>query len=225
MSKDKNLKWRAIIRIAMFPLFLGLLVFLPAGTFRFWQVYLYFFVLIIPLIAAMIYLYRTAPELLERRMRTKEKEKMQKVFVALSSISIVGAFVVPGLDYRFGWSAVPFSFVIAADVLVFLSYLFIFYVFKVNSYASRVIEVAEDQKVISSGPYAMVRHPMYSGMLIMYLATPVALASYWGILPAALLPFLLVLRIGNEEKVLRENLDGYSEYCEKVKYRMIPFIW
>ena len=225
MSKDKNLKWRAIIRIAMFPLFLGLLVLLPAGTFRFWQVYLYFTVLIIPLITAMIYLYRTAPELLERRMRTKEKEKQQKVFVALSSISIVGSFIVPGLDYRFGWSTVPFWFVIAADILVFLSYLFIFYVFKVNSYASRVIEVAENQKVISSGPYALVRHPMYSGMLLMYLATPVALASYWGIIPAALLPFLLVLRIGNEEKVLSENLEGYTEYCSKVKYRMIPLIW
>lgn len=225
MSGDKKLLIRIIIRIAFFPLFMGLLVLLPAGTWAFWQVYAYVLALMFPLISAMIYFYLKDPSFLERRMRTKEKETAQKVFVALSAVSIAGAFVIPGLDYRFGWSRVPWWAVIAGDLIVVLSYLFIFYVFRTNSWASRVIEVADDQTVISTGPYAVVRHPMYSGMFLLYVATPVALASWWGIISSLLLLPLLVMRILNEEKLLIKELEGYEEYRSEVKYRLIPLIW
>jgi len=220
-----SLKKKLIIRICSIPLFMALLVLLPAGTLLYWQAYLYFAVLLIPMFIAMIYFYRKDPEFLNRRMRTKEKENSQKIFVLLGSVSIVGAFIVPGLDHRFGWSSVPLAVVLLANILVLISYFFILYVFKVNSYASRVVEVNEGQKVISTGPYAFVRHPMYSGIIIMYFMTPIALASWWGFIPISILPLLLVLRIRNEEKVLTEQLEGYSEYCAKVKYRIIPFLW
>lgn len=221
----KNLKRKAIIRISFIPVFIGLLVLLPAGTFFFWQAYLYFSQLLLLMIAAGIYFFKKDPQFLARRMRMKEKEQKQKIFVLLASVSILSAFIIPGLDYRFGWSQVPLPVVLSADILVLISYLFILYVFKINSYASRIIEVNEGQKVISTGPYAVVRHPMYSGILLMYIMTPLALASYWGLIAIAFLPILLAFRIKNEENVLSRQLNGYNEYCIKVKYRLIPFIW
>lgn len=225
MNEKRLFLLRIILRFLAFPILMGLFVLLPAGTLDYWQAYLYFFCLLIPLIINMTYLYIHDKDLLERRMRTQEREKQQKVFLILSSISIIGAFVVPGLDKRYIWSQVPFVLVIIADIVVILSYLFIAYVFKTNTYASRVVEVEDGQKVISTGPYAYVRHPMYTGMIVLYLATPIALGSFWGVIPAVMLPFLLILRISNEEKVLCENLEGYKEYLDKVKYRLIPFIW
>lgn len=225
MISRKKLLFPMIVRFVMFPVLLGLLVLLPAGTMRFWQVYVYFAALMTALVPVMSYFYRKNPEFLERRMKTGEKDRAQKIFVLLSAISIIGAFVVPGFDFRFKWSSISLWFCLGADVLVVLSYLFIFLVFKANSYASRVVEVAEGQTVISNGPYAWVRHPMYSGMFVLYMATPVALGSWWGLVPASLLLPLLVFRIMNEERMLREELDGYSEYCRKVKYRLVPGLW
>lgn len=221
----KALKRKIAIRLFSLPLFFGLCILLPAGTFDFWQVYIYLAILCLPMLFVVAYFLKINPGFLERRMKMKEHEAPQKKIVFVTSIAYLAGFVIPGFDHRFGWSHVPDIMVLAADVLVLLSYIFIFYVFKENSYASRIIEVAEDQRVVTTGPYSIVRHPMYLGILVMYLATPVALASYWALIPWAFVPFSLVFRIRNEEKVLSEQLAGYSEYCKKVRVRMIPYIW
>ncbi len=214
-----------VVRMLMFPVFMALMVLLPAGTWHFLEAYIYFGALTLPLIAGIVYFYRKDPSLLEKRMKGKERRGAQKVFVIFAALSIVGAFVIPGLDRRFGWSELPLWLVIIGDVLVVLSYLFIFYVFKANAYASRVVEIQEGQKVITTGPYAVVRHPMYTGMIVLYMASPVALGSLWGMIPAALLIPLLGFRILNEEKLLRAELMGYEEYCTKQKFRLIPLVW
>jgi protein-S-isoprenylcysteine O-methyltransferase Ste14 len=173
----------------------------------------------------LIYFLKKDPRFLERRTRTAEKVKEQKLIQLLNLPVFISAFIVPGLDRRFGWSDIPVEVIIATDIVILCGYIFIFLVFKQNSYASRIIETESSQKVISTGLYSVVRHPMYLGVMIMYLPTPLALGSYWGLIPMALLPVTLVLRILNEEKILRENLGGYKEYCMKTRYRLIPYIW
>lgn len=224
-SNLKSLKRKLIVRFSLLPVFIGLLTLLPAWTFAFYHVYVYCAVVCIPMIFVLIYFLKKSPEFLERRMKTKEKEKEQKLLVVFSSFIYLSGYMFAGFDHRFGWSKVPFYVVIIADVAVVLGYLFVFLVFKENSYASRVVEVQEGQQVISTGPYGVIRHPMYLGVLVMFLATPIALGSYMAVVPFAFLPVSLVFRIRNEEKVLREELPGYKEYCEKVRYRLIPFVW
>lgn len=162
---------------------------------------------------------------MERRLKLKEREKEQKLIVMLSSVVFFIGFIIPGLDYRFHWSEVPAYLVIAADVFVLLGYLIVFLALKENMYASRVVEVDKEQKVISTGPYAIVRHPMYSGTILMFLSTPIALGSFWALIPSLLIPILIVYRILNEEKILLKELSGYKEYCRKTHYRLLPFIW
>ncbi len=219
------LKVKIAVRFSLLPLFIGLTVLLPAGTFRFWHVYAYLAILIVPMIFVIRYFIKKNPRFLERRLTMKEKEPQQKAVAWISTIVFLIGFMLPGFDYRFSWSHVPIYVVILSDILGLLGYMIIFHVFKVNSYASRVVEVSEDQQVISAGPYRIVRHPMYLGTLIMFLATPLALGSYWAIIPFAGLPIILVLRIFNEEKVLSAQLQDYNEYCSKTRYRLIPFIW
>jgi protein-S-isoprenylcysteine O-methyltransferase Ste14 len=221
----KVIRGKIYKRSVFLPLFLGLFVLLPAGTFKFWPVYVYFVILIIPFFIVIRYFLKKDPEFLTRRMKMKEKEKQQKIVAFLSWIAFLAGFMLPGFDYRYGWSEMSTWVIILGDLFVLAGYLSVFLVFKENSYASRVIEVVEGQRVISTGPYSVVRHPMYLGTSIMYLATPVALGSYWGIIPFAAFSLILVLRIHNEEKVLSEQLPGYKEYCKNVRYRMIPFIW
>jgi len=221
----RNLYRKMVARILLMTIFLGLLIFLPAGTFDFWQVYVYFAVLYIPMFFVLFYFLKTDPRFLERRAKLKEKESQQMYIIVISSVIFFSGFLIPGFDHRFGWSGVPVFIVIIADFVVLLGYLFIFFVFKQNSYASRIIEVSEGQQVISTGLYRIVRHPMYLGVLIMYMPTPVALGSYWALIPFAFLPVFLVFRILNEEKVLSEKLPGYKEYCLKTRFRLIPYIW
>lgn len=213
------------VRFLIFIPLLSAMFFLPAGTFDYWEVWLYLTVLLIPMVLGLIYLLRNDPELLERRMRMREKEASQKLIIRLGSLYYLLIFLIPGFDKRFGWSNVPDVVVIVADVLVLLGYGIFFLVLRENRYASRVIEVEQGQEVISSGPYAIVRHPMYLGVSLMYILSPLALGSYWGTIPALLIIPLLVARIRNEESVLGRELKGYKEYMQKTKYRLIPCIW
>lgn len=204
---------------------LGALFFIPAGTFHYWQAWAYLGVLFIPMTLALAYLLRRDPALLERRLKAREAAPEQRAAIALSGVAIIGTLLVAALDRRFGWSHVPVPVTVVGLGLVLVSYGLFFLVLRENSYASRVIEVSEAQRVISTGPYAVVRHPMYVATNAMFLATPLALGSWWALVPAVLVLPGMVWRILDEEKQLREGLPGYREYCEKVRWRQVPGLW
>lgn len=211
--------------LILYPVFLCLFLFLPAGSFRYWEAWIYSVALFIPMIITMYYLIKNDPELLSRRLRLEEKEEKQKIIVRLFRLPFILGFLIPGFDYRYNWSEISTILVIISNVMVFLGYLWVFLVFRENSYTSRIVEVEKDQKVISTGPYSIIRHPMYLGMSIMFLFTPLALGSWWALTVFIFLPVVLIYRIFNEESVLQKNLPGYKEYCQKTRYRLIPFIW
>lgn len=216
---------KAYLGPAVILILLGAVLFITAGTFRFWEAWIFWLQISALTLFITAYFLKHAPELLLRRAQTKEQDTMQKIPSLLSKLNLFG-YLIPGLDYRFHWSAVPYWVIVAANVIVFLSYIFIIFVFKENSYASAVVQVEEGQQVITTGPYAIVRHPMYMGMLLMQMFTPIALGSYWAIIPFFILfiPYL-VLRIKGEEKMLLCDLPGYKDYCRKTRYRLLPFIW
>ena len=224
-SSFKSLKKAVIISLFAAFLLLGSMFFLPAWTFNYWQAWVYILIILVSMSIMARYLYKHDPELLERRMRMKERQKTQKLVIALSFLFFLPAFIIPGFDIRFGWSNVPWVVVIIADIIVLFGYLFFALVLKTNSYASRIVEVEKGQKVITTGPYSIVRHPMYLSSLILYAFSPLALGSYWAMIPVVLLVMLLVARIKGEEKELLENLDGYKEYVMKTKYRLLPGVW
>jgi protein-S-isoprenylcysteine O-methyltransferase Ste14 len=207
---------------------LAALLFIPAGTIDYWQAWVFLSVFFASTLLITVYLMKNDPELLERRINAgpvAEKEKQQKVIQSLASLAFIALFIVSALDHRFGWSIVPVSAVAAGNVLVVLGLFAVFLVFKENSYASAIIEVGAAQKVISTGPYAIVRHPMYAGAFVMLLGIPLALGSRWGLIAVVPIVAAIVWRLLDEEKFLEENLDGYLEYQKKVKYRLVPFIW
>ncbi len=205
---------------------LCLIFFLPAGTIWYWQAWVYLLVLFVPVALVVVYLSKRSPDLLERRMRTKETEPQQSLITRLGLISFLIVFVVPGFDRRFAWSSVPPSLVILADAVVIAGYALVVWVFKENRYASRVIEVEKGQTVVTTGPYRIVRHPMYLGTILMYAFTPLALGSYWAVIPAVgLMVPVLVARIKNEEEVLARELMGYKEYMARTRHRLIPGMW
>ena len=221
----KKLIQKVFTRFPLFFLFMALVTLLPAGTFNYWQVYLFLAIFIVPMIFTLFYFLKHDPKFLERRIHAKEKEKTQLVFQFFSAIIHLGGFIISGLDRRFGWSDVPVHFVLIADAVILSGYFLIFNVFRQNSYASRIVEVEANQEVISTGLYSIVRHPMYFGILIMFLPMPIALGSWWALIPIATLPFAFAVRLLNEESVLKKELPGYEEYCRKTKYRLIPYIW
>ncbi len=199
-----------LVRLSLVPLFIIVFTIPPSGTFNYWEVYLYFSILVIRMLFVFVYFMKRDPRFLERRSKGTEKVKEQKIIQLINLPVFIAAFIIPGLDKRFGWSEIPAEIIITTDAVILAGYIIIFLVFRENSYASGIVEIDTGQKVISTGPYSIVRHPMYIGVLIMYLPTPVALGSYWGLIPMALLPVAMLLRILNEEKVLRENLVGYD---------------
>jgi protein-S-isoprenylcysteine O-methyltransferase Ste14 len=221
----KNIKTHMFLRVGFAPLFFGLIFFLPAGSFRFWEAWIYMSILLPAMFSVILYFLKKDPRLLERRMRMKEKEREQNIIIKLSSLFFLAGFLLPGFDFRYQWSHIPIYLVLTADAVVFLGYVLCFFVMRENSYLSRTVEVEEGQKVISTGPYSLVRHPMYIGVLLMFLFTPIALGSWWALIPFISLPVFLVLRILNEEKVLTKNLSGYEEYRKTVPFRLIPYIW
>ena len=224
-TEHPTMKGKMALRLGIGIVAVVLVLFAPAGSFDYWEARVYCAVIFVPMTFVIAYFLKNDPALLERRMRFKEKETEQKAIVKVINIIFLAAFLLPGLDYRFGWSDVPPTIVLAANAVVFLAYVFVFLVMRENSYASRIIEVEKGQKVISTGPYAIVRHPMYLGMALMLLATPAALGSYWAYTVFLPLPLFIVPRLLNEEKVLLKGLPGYREYCEKTRYRLIPRIW
>lgn len=206
-------------------LVLSVLFFGTAGTLAYWEAWVYLGVLLIPMAFALHYLLKNSPDLLERRFQHREREQTQKRLIASSWIYFLLSFGLPGLDHRFGWSSVPLAVVLAADLVVFLGYMLILRVFRENQFAARTVQVEDRQSVITTGPYAVVRHPMYVGVLMMYLLSPLALGSYWALLPAAAIVPMLVVRIQNEELVLERDLAGYAEYRLKTKHRLVPGVW
>ncbi len=206
-------------------LLVGMLVFLPAGTLQFINGWLFMGILFVPILIMGIVLFTKAPDLLKKRLNHKEKESTQKGVVACSALVFLAGFVISGLDYRFSWSDVPLWVVIISCVLFLGGYGMYAEVLRENAYLSRTIEVQENQKVIDTGLYSVVRHPMYLATILLFLSIPLILGSWWSFIVFLFYPILIVVRIQNEEKVLAEQLEGYCQYRKKVKYKLIPFIW
>lgn len=215
----------ALVKFTIGLILIGLLLFLPAFTFNYPGAWLFIGLLFIPMLIMGIVMLIKAPKLLEKRLNNKEKEKTQQGVIALSGLIFPVGFILSALDFRFSWSEVPAWLVIASAVLFLIGYGMYAEVMRENAYLSRTVEVQEDQTVISTGLYGVVRHPMYLATLFMFLPLPLILGSFWGLIPFGIYPIIIVIRIINEEKVLCEGLKGYEEYITKVKYRILPFIW
>lgn len=221
----KGLLVNVLIKSFLFLIILCILFFLTAGSFLYWNGWLFLGSFFLPAVLLLIYFYKKDPELLAKRMQMKEKNTDQKRFVMITTPYFLLTFIIPGLDYRFGWSHMPFWLIIFGLLIFTAGYLLFFIVLRTNSFASRIIEIQEGQKVIDSGPYALVRHPMYLSSVLVYFGMPLILGSFIMILPILVLPFALAYRILKEEKFLRQNLTDYDKYMEKVRYRLIPGVW
>ena len=222
---DKKLFVQAIVKFLAGVVLVGALLFIPAGSFAYWQAWLFLGILFIPMFVAGLIMMAKNPELLRKRLNAKEEESEQKLVLALSGLMFITAFVAAGLNYRFGWLPLPVWVPIVGAVLFLLAYVLYAEVLRENTYLSRTIEVQEGQKVIDTGLYGIVRHPMYMSTLLLFLAMPVVLGS---LISLAIMLFyipIIALRIRNEEKVLEEGLEGYREYKTRVKHKVIPFIW
>ncbi len=207
---------------------LALALFASAGSLAYWQAWAYLAVFAICVTLITAYLVRNDPGLLSRRVQAgpvAESDPTQKVIQSLASLCFILLFIVPGLDYRFHWSNVPVAAVVFSDVMGALGLLVVFLVFRENSYTSAVVEVSAEQKVVTTGPYAVVRHPMYAGAMLLVLFTPTALGSWFAIPTAVALALVIAARLLSEEKLLQASLTGYDAYCHKVRYHLIPFIW
>ena len=220
----KKLFVEAIIKITLGIVLVGLLLFIP-GTFEFWQGWLFMGLLFIPMFIAGIILMIKNPDLLRRRLNNKEKEGEQKTVILLSVLMFLVGFIIAGLNYRFDWFILPEIFTWIGSVLFLLSYILYAEVLRENAYLLRTIEVEKDQKLVDTGLYGIVRHPMYATTLVLFLSMPLILGSLFSFIIFLAYPFIIAKRIKNEEEVLEKDLKGYKEYKEKVKYRLIPHIW
>ena len=222
---DKKLFLEAIIKFLLGVLIIGLLLFIPANTIKFWNGWLFMGTLFIPMFIAGIIMMMKKPELLRKRLNTKEKENEQKMVVKLSGLMFTAGFILAGLDYKYNWTQLPTVVVISASIIFIIAYILYAEVLRENTYLSRTIEVQENQKVIETNLYGIVRHPMYSATILLFLSMPLILGSGVAFLIFLVYPFIIAKRIKNEEEVLEKELVGYVEYKKKVKYKMIPFIW
>ena len=215
----------AIAKFLLGVIFVGLLIFLPAGTLSFFNGWLFMGILFVPMFLAGIIMMFKNPKLLQKRLDAKEKQKEQSLVVKLSGLMFLVGFIVAGLGVRFGWYHLPKEVTMVAVVLFLLAYLLYAEVLRENEYLSRTIEVQENQKVIDTGLYGIVRHPMYSVTLLLFLSMPLVLGSIYSFVIFLAYPFIIIKRIKGEEEFLERELEGYREYKQKVKYRLIPFIW
>jgi len=222
---DKRLFGEAIGKYLFGVLALTLLLFVPAGTLKYWNAWLLMGILFIPMLIAGIVLMIKNPELLRKRLNAKEKEAQQRSVLLFGGLMFIGGFVVAGLDYRFQWLVLPKWLVILSAVIFLFAYLLYAEVLRENTYLSRTVEVQQGQKVIDTGLYGIVRHPMYTSTVLLFLSMPLVLGSLFSFVIFLIYPIIMVKRIKNEEQVLEEGLAGYTEYKKRIKYRVIPFIW
>jgi protein-S-isoprenylcysteine O-methyltransferase Ste14 len=216
---------QAIIKFLAGFILIGLLIFLPAGTFSFFNGWLFMVILFVPMFLAGIVMMAKNPSLLKSRLNAKEKQREQNIVIKLSGIMFLLGFIVAGLDFRFNWFTLPKGVVLGATIVFLIAYILYAEVLRENTYLSRTIEVQENQKVIDTGLYGIVRHPMYSATLLLFLSMPLVLGSIYSFLIFLAYPLIIAKRIKEEEKFLEKELEGYREYKQKVKYRLIPFIW
>ncbi len=221
----KKLFLEAVSKFLLGVLLVGVLVFLPAGSFHFWQGWLFVGALFVPMFFAGVVLMIKSPQLLKKRLDAKEKQNEQKLVIKLSGLMFVAGFVLAGLNFRFGWYLLPAWASVCGATAFLLAYVTFAFVLKQNQYLSRTIKVEENQKVVDTGLYGIVRHPMYSATLILFLSMPIILGCAFAFIVFLAYPFIIAGRIKNEEKLLEKELAGYNEYKQKVKYRLIPFIW
>lgn len=221
----KKIFFEAIIKFFLGIILVGLLLFLPAGTFSFFNGWLFIGILFIPMFIAGIIMLIKTPELLKKRLDAKEKEKEQSLVIKLSGIMFFVGFVIAGLGFRLRWYVLPKSVSIAASIIFLLAYILYAEVLRENTYLSRTIRVEYNQEVIDTGLYSIVRHPMYSVTILLFLTIPIILGSIYSFIIFLAYPFIIAKRIKNEEELLEKELQGYIEYKEKVKYRLVPFIW
>lgn len=220
-----KLFFEAIIKFILGVVLVGVLIFLPAGTLEYFNGWLLMGILFVPMFIAGIIMMIKNPQLLEKRLNAKEKLKEQDMVVKFSGLMFIVGFVIAGLDYRFSWFILPIEFSFTGTALFLLAYVMYAEVLRENTYLSRTIEVSENQKVIDTGLYGIVRHPMYSATLVLFISMPLVLGSLFSLIVFILYPLIIAKRIISEEKFLEKELNGYIEYKKKVKYRLIPFIW
>lgn len=226
--KKKDLNLQAFVSLAALLLVMAALLFPLAGSLGYWQAWVFLAVYGASTTAIILYLAKSDRALLDRRMKGgpfAEKGATQKIVMTIASLGFIGLLVIPALDQRYHGSAVPVPFVILGDLLILLGLWFVYLVFKVNTYTASTIQLARGQKVITTGPYALLRHPMYGGSLFYVVGIPIALGSWWGLTAIAFMLPALIWRLLDEEQFLRKNLKGYSNYCRKVRYRLIPGVW
>ena len=222
---DKKLFIQAITKFVCGFLVIGLLLFIPAGTLNYWNAWVFLGILFVPMLIVGIILMIKSPDLLRKRLNSKEKESKQQILILLGGVIFICGFVVSGLNYRFEWIILPKWIIFIATIIFLLAYVLYAEVLRENMYLSRIIEVQENQKVIDTGLYGIVRHPMYTSTILLFLSIPLVLGSLFSFLIFMLYPIIIIKRIKNEEQVLEQGLKGYLEYKKKVKYRLIPFIW
>lgn len=215
----------AIVKYLSGFILIAALLFVPAGSLNFIKGWIFIGLLFVPMLILGIFLFIKAPQLLEKRLSAKEKENTQKGVVIFSFLMFVAGFVTAGLDYRFGWSKVPFAVTIISGIVLLLSYGLYARVMKENAYLSRTVEIQNNQKIIDTGLYGIVRHPMYTATILLFLSMPLVLGSWFALILFLPYPFVIAIRIKNEEKVLEAGLPGYCEYKQKVRWRIIPFVW
>lgn len=220
-----KLFFEAILKYLLGVILVGVLIFLPAGTFTYWNGWLFMALLFFPMFVAGIVMMIKSPDLLKSRLNAKEKESQQKEVVAISGLMFLAGFIIAGLNYRYNWLVLPNAFVIVGSILFLISYLIYAEVLRENVFLLRTIEVKEGQKLVDTGLYGIVRHPMYTATIFLFLSMPLILGSLYSFLIFLVYPFVIVKRIKNEEKVLEKDLAGYKEYKEKVKFKLFPFIW